>query len=46
MHIAEEILKEISELFKEKLQDKNSWGKNDVFNLYQQCEIEVLRKYV
>ena len=43
---AEKILDEIQILFFEKLEQKTGWGKNEIKDLYKQCEIEVLRKYV
>lgn len=40
------ILSMIEELFLLKLQDKNSWGKNEVAVLYKDCVITILKEFI
>ena len=41
-----QVLLEAQDEFIKLLQAKNSWGKNEVVALYQQAQINVLRRYL
>ncbi len=36
----QKLIDRITELFKSKLQEKNGWGKNEVFEAYKDCVIQ------
>jgi hypothetical protein len=41
-----EILDKIEALFKEKLEAKNGWGKNEVQSLYKDCVNTILKEVI
>lgn len=41
-----EIIDKIKNLFFERLEQKNSWGKNELKELYKDCQIEILTQYI
>ena len=41
-----EIIEKIQTLFFECLNTKNSWGKNEIKELYKDCELKILREFI
>jgi hypothetical protein len=41
-----EILDKIQALFFTRLEDKTGWGKNDIKQLYIECQLEILKQYI
>lgn len=44
--MSQEIIKQIQELFFQRLDEKTGWGKEQIKELYKQCVIDVITKLI